>query len=280
MRADSHSQRVHDQLIGSQQFDLGQVQADEIKARTQGGSWWMAMAVMVSTRLWLGGVVGPTRDRALSSALVAQVRTVALCRPLLLTFDGLPGYVSAFRKVFRSPLPTGKVGRPRLVSWPDVTMAQVIKRKTDGVLTVERRIVQGGQALVERLIRTSQGGGGINTSYIDRLNTTFRARLFVLVRRSRALARTGQTLVHGRYLTAAVYNFCTDHKCLRQVLYVADGRRVKRRWVRRTPAMAAGLSHYRWTVLELMTYKLPPPQPRPPPRRSPGRRSPALQASS
>jgi len=35
-------------------LDLQQVQADEIKGKGMGHSFWMAMALMVPTRLWLG----------------------------------------------------------------------------------------------------------------------------------------------------------------------------------------------------------------------------------
>ncbi len=40
---------------------MGQVQADELRIKVQGAVLRMAMAVMVSTRLWLGGEVGVTR---------------------------------------------------------------------------------------------------------------------------------------------------------------------------------------------------------------------------
>jgi hypothetical protein len=41
----------------------------------------------------------------------------------------------------------------------------------EGVLTVDRRIVQGGKEMVERLIQTTQNGKGvINTAFIERLN--------------------------------------------------------------------------------------------------------------
>jgi hypothetical protein len=33
------------------------VQADEIKVKSYRRSFWLAMALMVPTRLWLGGVV-------------------------------------------------------------------------------------------------------------------------------------------------------------------------------------------------------------------------------
>jgi hypothetical protein len=54
-RAGGHCQTFHERMLDKNQLELGQVQADEIKAKTQKGPLWMAMAMMVSTRLWLGG---------------------------------------------------------------------------------------------------------------------------------------------------------------------------------------------------------------------------------
>jgi hypothetical protein len=44
------------------------------------------------------------------------------------------------------------------------------------VIGIERRIVHGSQAQIQTLIQRTQGGGGINTAYIERLNATFPAR--------------------------------------------------------------------------------------------------------
>jgi transposase-like protein len=49
-RAGRHGQAVQEHLV-EQPRDLGQVQADEIRVKTQGGIVWMALALMVSTRL-------------------------------------------------------------------------------------------------------------------------------------------------------------------------------------------------------------------------------------
>lgn len=68
-KAGQQSERVHEHLIGKSQLDLQQVQADEIKVKTQGGTIWMAMALMVATRLWLGGVISRQRDQTLIQAL-------------------------------------------------------------------------------------------------------------------------------------------------------------------------------------------------------------------
>lgn len=89
-------QKVHERVVGQSQLDVGQVQADEIKAKIQGGVIWMAMAIVVSSRLWLGGEISRRRDKVLIEALVARVRAIALCRPVLVAVDGLPSYVGAF----------------------------------------------------------------------------------------------------------------------------------------------------------------------------------------
>jgi transposase-like protein len=86
-RAGVHCQTFHECLLDQNQLELGQVQADEIKAKTQKGSIWMAMAMMVSTRLWLGGAVSTKRDTSLLQEMAQQVRRIALCRPLLIAID-------------------------------------------------------------------------------------------------------------------------------------------------------------------------------------------------
>ncbi len=255
-RSGEHCQQVHDKLIGESQFDLGQVQADELKVKAQGQTFWLAQAMMVSTRLWLAGVVGQQRDFSLIAALVAQIHKVALCRDLLLAVDGLWSYVKAFRKAFRAPLYTGKVGRPQLVAWPKLAIGQVIKRRVEGVLSIERRVVQGNEEMIRRVLVESQGGGCLNTAYIERLNATFRQCLACLARRSRALARTPGLLEKGMYLVGCFYNFCTPHQSLRLKLYLDQ---YSYRWVKRTPAMAAGLTCHCWSIRELLCFKIAPP---------------------
>lgn len=263
-KAGDHCQQVHRELVQQQHMDLQHVQADEIKVKSQSGSLWMALVIMVPTRLWLGGVVSEKRDMQLIRTLVDQVRMMALCRPLLFAVDGLVSYVKAVQQSFRTPLHAGKQGRPRLIAWPDIVLVQVVKRRRQGQLTIQRRIVQGSQALLDRLLAASRGGTQINTAYIERLNATFRQRLSCLARRSRALTRTPDSLVAGMYLVGTVYNFCTWHKSLRLPLYVGHQGRV--RWVTRTPAMAASLTDHRWTVAELLMFKVPTTY-RPPKRR-------------
>lgn len=87
-RAGQHCQQVHAHLVEGSQHDLKQAQADEIKVKAQKGTFWMALAIWVPTRLWIGGVVSPKRDLDLIQALADKVKKIALCRPLLLAVDG------------------------------------------------------------------------------------------------------------------------------------------------------------------------------------------------
>jgi transposase-like protein len=258
-RAGQHCQQIHEHLVENRQHDLEQVQADEIKAKTQQGTLWMALAIWVPTRLWMGGVVSPKRDLALIQSLADKVRQMALCRSLLLAVDGLASYVSAFRAAFRSKFPrqAGETGRCKMVSWPDIYIVQVVKQRVEGVLNVERRIVQGTKDIVESLIQKTQGKGMINTAFIERLNATFRQRISPLARRSRNLAQQAQTLVAGMYLVGCFYNFCDYHHSLRLKLSVAP---FGYRWVQRTPAIAAKLTDHQWTPAELLYFKVPPPR--------------------
>src|SRR5439155_16124482 len=63
--AGAQCRRVHEHLVEAGRVPLGQVQADEIRVRVVGGVVWLAMALTVASRLWLGGVVRVQRDRAL-----------------------------------------------------------------------------------------------------------------------------------------------------------------------------------------------------------------------
>lgn len=254
-RAGQHCERVHEHLV-QQPRDLGQVQADEIRAKMQKVVVWLAMALQVPTRLWLGGEVGAQRDEKLMMRVLKRIRACALCRPVLFCVDGWRAYIPAIQQTLREAIPSRTCGRPHLRPWDNVCIAQMIKQYAQGhVVGVIRRVVQGSTAQVEALLQQTQEGGVINTAYMERLNATFRARLANLVRRSRALARQPLTLHHGLYLIGTVYNFCTNHESLRVPLYVGSSGR--RHWVLRTPAMAAGITNHRWTVQELLSYRVP-----------------------
>jgi transposase-like protein len=261
-RAGVQGQAVQEQLV-ERPRDLGQVQADALRIKTQRGTVWMALALRVRPRLWLAGEVRAQRDLPLIRRVIERVKRGAAQRPLLSCTDGVVSYIRAIRETLRDPVHTGKGGRPRLRPWPKVLTAHVVKRyERRRVVNVERRMVAGTPARVETLRRRSQGDGVSNTAYIERLHATVRARLGVLTRRGRALARRTLTLPHGMSLIGTVSNFCPPHASV----CCAGGAT--------TPAMVAGITDHCWTVQALLSFHVPPPRWAPPQQR--GRPSRAL----
>ena len=258
-RAGRHCHTVHEHLVETPRR-LGQVQADELRVKMQGAIVWMAMAVMVTTRLWLGGEVSPHRDLSLIRRLLQRVRRSALAGRLLICTDGLCTYVRATREAFRDHVATGRRGRQPLRVWGRLLIAQVVKHYDNRrVVAVERRVVHGRADQAEKARVASSGEGVLNTAYIERLNGTFREHLASLARRTRGLARTVTRLEAGMWLVGTIYNFCTPHASLGEMAAKA---------VRdRTPAMAAGITRRCWSVGELLSYHVPPLRWTPPKKR-------------
>lgn len=261
LRAGHHCRAVHEHTIEHPRA-LGHVQADELRVKVQGGVCWMAFALALPSRLWLGGEVRVERDLGMIRALMARVRGCVARGRILICTDGLRAYVRATREAFRDKLRTGKAGHQPRQIWPRLLQAQLVKRYDERrIVALERRVVHGRAHEVEKARAASSGPGVINTAYIERLNGTFRERLAALARRTRALARTTRTLEAGMWLVGTVYNFCRPHESLREM----EGRAVRAR----TPAMAAGVTRRVWSLADLMTHRVAPPRWTPPPRRGP-----------
>jgi hypothetical protein len=252
--AGRHCQRVHEHLVEQGQVDLQHVQADELWVKQVGGKVWMALALAVPSRLWLGGVISRQRDLPLITRLVQRVLACAATRAILVCVDGLASYVTAFPQVFRQPIRTGRRGRPRLVLPVGFQLAQVVKHSAKRhVIGVTRRVIHGTLAGIEAVLTATHTGTVINTAYIERLNATFRAHLAPLTRRGRAIARTEAVLTAGMWLVGTAYNFCWPHDSLRQ--RASD--HGPRKWLLRTPAMAAGLADHPWSISDLLRFPIP-----------------------
>lgn len=275
--AGQHCRRVHEHLVEQGQVDLQHVQADELWVKQVGGKVWMALALAVPSRLWLGGVVSRHRDLPLITRLVQRVLACAATRAILVCVDGLASYVTAFPRAFRQPIRTGRRGRPRLVLPDGFQLAQVVKHSAKRhVVGVSRRVIRGTLAGIEAVLTATATGTVINTAYIERLNATFRAHLAPLTRRGRAIARTEAALTAGMWLVGTAYNFCWPHDSRR----LLAGPDAPRKWHERTPAMAAGLADHPWTLGELLHCQIPLPRWVPPKRRGRPPKHPPLTAAA
>lgn len=239
-KAGEQAKEVQEALVCGGGVELGQVQADELRVKSQGGTIWIATAMTVFSRLFLWGEVSPKRNRRLVRRLMDKVCQAAqrTTEPVLVAVDGFAAYPNAIRSALHTKRYTGRRGRPKHIPWPQVQIVQLVKHRSSRKLQgIERRLIQGTWQQVYALIAMSQvGAGQINTAYIERLNATFRARMPTLVRRTRSLARTVDRLESEMFWIGAVYNFCTVHASLGI-----------------TPAMAAALTDHLWSVEELLS---------------------------
>ena len=258
-RAGQHCQQVHKDQMMQETLDLEHVQADEIRVKGHRMIPWMAMAILVSTRLWLGGVVSEHRDRKLADQLLGMVK--ACCLPLctlLVVTDGWSAYPTSLRRAFREKVKRmGAHGRCRLQVWPAIVSGTVIKKTAKKrVVEVIRRMAQGTLERAEELLKPSRGGNERHTAFLERFNGTMRERLASLTRRSRHAAHRVAALHTGMWLVGCTSNVCWPHHEWSRRLAQAQGRQGE---VVISPAMAAGLTDHLWSVRELLTSRIAPP---------------------
>lgn len=238
VKAGRHAQQVHHQVLDTGQVDGGPMQADERYTMPQGGPIWVATAISVFSRLWLGGTISWWRDERLILQVIRMVRAaVQPGPPRLIAVDGFRAYVTTRLKVFRAPVRTGQRGRPRLQGWSNLHLVQVVKHRVGSrVVRVSRHVVHGCLYYAQQVIQCTQVDlGQGNTAYSERLNATLRTWMPALVRRTRTPAHDRERLEAARFWTGCVYNFCRVHTTLQG-----------------TPAMAADLTDHVWSIAELL----------------------------
>ena len=139
----------------------------------------------------------------------------------------------------------------------DFVYGQVRKFQCRRRLVKVERVMLCGQreTLIQRL-KAAGLSGRLNTAFIERLNLTLRQGVALLTRRTWGTAQfTSELIVHVAWWRA-YYHFARYHEALRvdrATPRQAVGRPAARRYRSQTPAMAAGLTSRRWTVLELIS---------------------------
>lgn len=167
-------------------------------------------------------------------------------KPPPVVSDGGSGCADAMVEVWGEVPPYRGTGRrPKhkqaLPGWEHL---RVVKQKDEKrrVVGLDRRVVFGDEgSIIEQL--------GQGTVHLERTHLTMRQSNGRLVRKSLAFSKK---LAMHRYSAAwedLVYNMAKPLKTLRKRAIDAP----KRKWILRTPAMAAGLSDHCWSFKELLT---------------------------
>lgn len=221
------------------------------------GDWWIWSAFEPMLKVLVSFVAGK-RNIESAKKLVGQVKERSDGHIPLFTSDELSHYEEALKETYsimEEPSYSGK-GRPPkrelLVPDPSLDYAQVVKTREKGrVVRVETRVILGEESRIKEKLDISTVSNEINTSFVERHNAHWRQECRRLTRKTYAFSRRADMLEGHMYLISATYHFCHYHHGLRTPLPVQTERR---KWAHRTPAMAAGLTDHRWTVMELLKY--------------------------
>jgi hypothetical protein len=251
-RAGTHCKHVHMDIVQQGKVESHHIQADEIRAKGRKIIVWIALAMDVTTRLWLAGTVSEHRDRTLIDLLMQRVHACCqVVHGLLVCTDGFAAYPRSIVRAFREKVKKHtEPGRCSLEAWPDLCIATVIKHtKKKRVVEITRKLTRGTGEKAKELLLQTKGCTEFNTAFIERLNGTVRERLAPLTRKCRHAAARVETLETGMYLIGCTYNFCFPHQELSKKTHF--GRPT-------TPAMAAALTDHIWSIRELLWYKVAP----------------------
>jgi IS1 family transposase len=253
-RAGQHSQRLHHRLMRALQ--LTHVQLDELRLKLRGAAEavWLWVACEARTKIIPAFALGP-RTQTMAHKLVHEVarRSAPGCLPIF-SSDGLALYFYALTAHFGAWTQTSGERRRTWIVDARLLYAQVIKRYRR--ITEVRHQVQLGTPDMYRQALCRQGfSGRIQTAFIERLNLTIRRSIAGLARRSWSAAHSLSELALHFEWWRAVYHFTRPHSSLRHVI---GEQSLRPRYRSQTPALAAGLTDRRLTVLEVLSYPAPP----------------------
>jgi IS1 family transposase len=217
------------------------------------GDYWDHVAFDPEHKLVVAVVPG-ARTVENTEALVEDFRRRTGGRLMdLMTSDDYPASETAILHAYGetvTPPRTGKRGRPKApyqAPPPGLIYATVIKRRRKGrVVEIGTRVVFGTIAAVLLALGISKVSRTINTAFIERENGTDRHRNARKARKTYRFSKEWRYHEAVTFLSLYCYNFCWPVRTL--VIKDAEGR-----CVRRSPAMAAGLTDHVWSMSEWLS---------------------------
>jgi IS1 family transposase len=231
--------RFHDAMVRG--LSTKYVQADEVwsfcyakeknvPAELKGkgtGSIWTWTALDADAKLMISWVVSD-RSQEAANAIIEDLKGRVTGR-IQITSDGLSQYLEAVVKAFRP----GEADHAEVVkvfanSKPASGLSpnSAASRYSPGrLLRVEKRATFG-----------EPSARHASTSYMERWNLTLRMQNRRFSRLTNAFSKKLENHSYMLAITMVYYNFCRKHQSLKG----------------NTPAMAAGLTGYRWTASDLL----------------------------
>ena len=211
----------------------------------EAGEFWRCTLIEAETRLRAARGIAKNETRAAIEAfrLLKERRGHAHSPPPLVS-DGWGGYDEALIEVWGEVPEYRGRGRPPTKKRPQPgwQYLQVVEQREKGrVIGVEAKVVYGDEREVLGLL-------GRSTSYVERTNLTSRHMNGRLVRKTLGYSKELGMLRASSIWEDVIYNLGRALKSLRMESLEAG-----RRWIGRSPAMAAGLTDHIWDIEELLT---------------------------
>lgn len=208
------------------------------------GQFWRSTMLDMDTRVRAARGIGKTETEAAQQVFEALQRRGHPDSPPPTVSDGWGGNREAMVQVYgQVPRYSGR-GRPptHKVPQPGWQYLQVVKQRDNGrVVGVELRVIYGDEKEVLELL-------GRSTAYVERTHLTMRHFNSRLTRKSLAFSKKLEMHKAAAAWEDLCYNFAWPLKSLR----IPTSGDNNRRWIPRSPAMAAGLTEHIWSVKELL----------------------------
>lgn len=205
------------------------------KGWDENGEYWCCTLIENQTRLRAGRGVGATEGDAAQRLWGYWRWTLGVHKPPPLVSDGWGGHHDALLEVF------GKVGKTQRIPGKDWQYLQVVKVRDD-----YHRVVGLRPHWVWGKTRQAHSPLAPQMAYVERTHLTSRLMNARLNRRSMRFSKRLQPLISSVFWVDCVYNLVHPHHSLRQPSPTPE-----RRWIPRSPAMAAGLTNHLWSIRDL-----------------------------
>jgi hypothetical protein len=152
----------------------------------------------------------------------------------------------------------GRPPHPLRIVDEKLKYAQVYKqRDSKGKLkSITTRIIKGTEAEILAIIRKGGRSKTINTSFVESRNGKYRKDDARLNRKTMCHSKKPKYHdAHADFLTA-VFNYCRQNEALKELVN-PDATLFEKKYLRKSPAMAEGLTDKILTVKELLFYRVP-----------------------
>ena len=250
LRAAQHAQQITEVLVRELHLTVVEVDAfwsfvkksaSSSDAPAETGPRWGCLSVDRATRFVVAWAFAGSEDAAAPQVGAQTRRRTAGHGGISWVSDGRAVYRQEVGRVYRDAQRLGKRERPRLVPTAGVGLTQAVKRRCGGrVVGVEVRCVLGSPIACPYVVHG------------ERLHRVLRDCLNGLTRQTHAFAKRVCLWDAAVVLCVFERNWLRSHRCLREP---AEDCSSGRRYGRRSPAMAIGLTDHIWSWEEFLTYR-------------------------